>query len=72
MSVYLQQAEAYAQHQASLFMNDYLAKVQQEKLIPQPPKPENQEPRRQEDDQEKVFQVYRILNLPIEALKGLM
>ena len=53
-------------------MNDYLAKVQQEKLIPQPPRPENQEPRRQEEDQEKVYQVYRILNLPIEALKGLM
>jgi hypothetical protein len=53
-------------------MNDYLARAQQEKLIPQPPKPEDQEPRRQEEDQEKVFQVYRILNLPIEALKGLM
>ena len=52
MSLYLQQAEAYAQNQAQIYAHDYFAKVQQEKLLPQP---QSSEPRRHEEDQEKVF-----------------
>jgi len=41
--------------------------VQEEKVIPQP----EQEPfKRHEDDKDKVFQVYKIINLPLEALKA--
>ena len=70
MSAYLQQAEAYAQHQAQVFTNDYLVKIQQDKVAPRPSEPA--EPRRSEEDRDKVFQVYRIVNLPVEALKAQM